>query len=261
VTSAKLWWLTRDIAANGPFFVRRIMDGFNTTTARVGLAAGDFGGPLFSYPSVGDRELVGLATTSAIAFEQRTPDTFLPGSCPDGMCDTWVDLTAPAARDWIAANASERSHDQAPKWKAMHPRADGRVRAGNVPDWWIGENDANGSACHPDVDSDCDGWNDLNADGSKRDNCPSTPNAGQEDTDDDGAGDACAAAAPPQCATNADCVAFSNYCNGCSCNAVPVGAGAPKCTGRIVSCFLNPCRNATAVCQVGKCVLSDGEAM
>jgi hypothetical protein len=188
---ARLWWLARD-TSTGPFFARPIYEEHDQNTARVGLHAGDFGGPLYFYAdrTQAARQLVGIATTSALAFEARTgelPET----SCGDGQCDVWMDLTFPSARDWIGATAADRSHDTLPNWNVAHRRTDVPPRANGVADWWYGESDANGAVCDRSKDTDCDGWFDKNPDGTKRDNCTDVPNPGQEDTDDDGLGDAC----------------------------------------------------------------------
>lgn len=64
-----------------------------------------------------------------------------------------------------------------------------------IPDCEVG---LAGDGAHCCLDSDLDGWADAAcAPGSctslrcAADNCPSTPNSGQEDTDGDGTGDAC----------------------------------------------------------------------
>lgn len=60
------------------------------------------------------------------------------------------------------------------------------------------------------------------------------------------------------CTTDADCRLFDNYCDGCACQALPVGAPDPVCTGTQVQCFAQPCAGKTATCQAGTCVVSDG---
>ena len=54
---------------------------------------------------------------------------------------------------------------------------------------WAGS----GKVCGPDIDLDA--WPDLDLpcqeEKCKMDNCPKTPNSGQEDADGDGTGDAC----------------------------------------------------------------------
>jgi hypothetical protein len=199
IASAPLWWLSNtDLGSSGSpagryFFVRPFMQGYNAATAKVGLHAGDFGSPLFAYASATSttRQLVGLATTSGASLEQRTVATIPGTDCSDGRCDVWIDLTRPAVVQWLEANAADKSHDAQPNWNRSHPRADGRVRTGNIPDWWLGESDGNGGCGASDTD--CDGWNQTNADAAHtaRDNCPAIANPDQKDTDDDGLGDRC----------------------------------------------------------------------
>jgi hypothetical protein len=63
---------------------------------------------------------------------------------------------------------------------------------------------------------------------------------------------------PPksECATDADCRAFSNHCEGCGCEALANSEKEPACNGKIVSCFADPCGNQNAVCNAGQCVLA-----
>jgi hypothetical protein len=198
IVSAPLWWLSNvelggGAAAGRYFFVRPFMQGYNAATAKVGLHAGDFGSPLFAYADATTtaRQLVGLATTSGASLEHRTVGSIPGTDCSDGRCDVWIDLTRPAVVEWLVSNAANRSHDAQPGWNRSHPRADGRVRAGDIADWWLGESDGNGG-CGTD-DPDCDGWNQTNTDAAHtpRDNCPAIANADQADTDDDGLGNAC----------------------------------------------------------------------
>jgi hypothetical protein len=57
------------------------------------------------------------------------------------------------------------------------------------------------------------------------------------------------------CTVPADCRLFDNYCGGCACDALPVTASDPKCSGGMVQCLVQPCRNKTAACSNGKCVV------
>jgi hypothetical protein len=256
VTDANLWWLSNtDLQSAAPagryVFVRPFMQGYNAATAKVGLHAGDFGSPLFYYATgaATARRVVGIATTIGASLEKRTVRAIPGTDCSDGRCDVWVDVTRPAVAKWIADNAADKSRDALPNWNRAHPRADGRVRAGGIPDWWLGESDANG-ACDPSKDADCDGWNDKNADGSPRDNCPNVANADQRDANDDGEGDACIV----ECHTTADC---RKVTCGCACRAEPVDE-AGVCSGpRNPICPTAPigCSAKRAACSAGKCVL------
>lgn len=58
-----------------------------------------------------------------------------------------------------------------------------------------------------------------------------------------------------ECTTDADCRTFSNYCDGCNCEALPANSGDPTCGGTTVQCFADPCMNDTAVCISGHCSL------
>jgi hypothetical protein len=53
------------------------------------------------------------------------------------------------------------------------------------------------------------------------------------------------------CRTAADCRMFSNYCGGCTCDALAKGATAPICDAGMVSCLLDPCANHSAACSAG----------
>ena len=60
------------------------------------------------------------------------------------------------------------------------------------------------------------------------------------------------------CQTDADCRTYSNYCDGCACDALTVNELDPVCLGAIVQCFADPCRNQIAVCDqsTAQCVLA-----
>jgi hypothetical protein len=59
-----------------------------------------------------------------------------------------------------------------------------------------------------------------------------------------------------ECRRDADCRLFSNYCDGCSCQALLVSEPDPVCKGTIVNCLVDPCRGYTAVCEksTGTCM-------
>jgi hypothetical protein len=64
--------------------------------------------------------------------------------------------------------------------------------------------------------------------------------------------------APGACETDADCRTFSDYCTGCDCRALSSCQKDPVCPGPGVQCFVDPCRDQTASCVGGQCVLSSG---
>lgn len=59
-----------------------------------------------------------------------------------------------------------------------------------------------------------------------------------------------------ECVEDADCRTFSNFCDGCACEALAVEARDPKCRGDIVACFADPCQDYAATCEAGSCVLT-----
>ena len=70
----------------------------------------------------------------------------------------------------------------------------------------------------------------------------------------------CVPDVPGQCATDADCRLFSDYCTGCDCRALSMDDPDPTCTGPGVRCFADPCMNRTAICVNGRCVQSSKPA-
>lgn len=71
----------------------------------------------------------------------------------------------------------------------------------------------------------------------------------------DGAVDA-ATDAPP-CTVSADCRTFSDYCGGCACDVLAVGAPDPTCDAGTVSCLVDPCQGKMATCDAThQCVLT-----
>jgi hypothetical protein len=60
-----------------------------------------------------------------------------------------------------------------------------------------------------------------------------------------------------QCLVNADCRAFSSYCDGCQCLPTGVLDPDPSCHATIVACFMNPCHHKQAACINGLCQLID----
>ena len=46
-----------------------------------------------------------------------------------------------------------------------------------------------------------------------------------------------------------DCGTFSDYCGGCSCEALGTGEPTPTCDGGSISCLVDPCQGHTATCS------------
>ncbi len=59
-----------------------------------------------------------------------------------------------------------------------------------------------------------------------------------------------------QCATDADCRSFSDYCGGCNCRALLTTEPNPACPGADVQCVADPCASETAICVDGRCMLT-----
>lgn len=70
----------------------------------------------------------------------------------------------------------------------------------------------------------------------------------------------CVPTPAPECTSDKECRTFSNYCGGCSCQALDDGEVDPVCKGDIVACLIDPCLNTKAACVRGECVLSGGPA-
>lgn len=166
--------LARVTGEGGVFWLHSY--GVGDTQAR----GGDSGGPLYRVLPDGRRDIIGVSHSGTADKADPTPDT---GD------QYWADITAPANRDWIIANALDSSVDggHTAAWLAQH---------GKGADFWFGEVDYVGE-CKLDVDRDCDGWYDRQRPPGQaqvvlHDNCPVTFNADQRDSNDDGIGDACA---------------------------------------------------------------------
>jgi hypothetical protein len=70
----------------------------------------------------------------------------------------------------------------------------------------------------------------------------------------------CVPDVPGQCATDADCRLFSDYCTGCDCRALSTGDPDPTCSGPGVRCLADPCMNRMAICVNGRCAQSSNPA-
>ncbi|MCU0692489.1 MAG: hypothetical protein MUF54_13900 [Polyangiaceae bacterium] len=153
-----------------------------------GLRDGDWGAPLFAQDLNGtERRLIGIASAIKTSRDSNAPNPSWDfSSCtttdwstgqPQKVwtCDSYIDLTQPAVRDWVFGTLRGMPTD--PAWVASHPRTDGY-------EWWLGEVDYIGP-CDASKDADCDHWYNAN------DNCPGMQNYDQKDTDKDGLGDVC----------------------------------------------------------------------
>ena len=65
-----------------------------------------------------------------------------------------------------------------------------------------------------------------------------------------------AAGGATACRQDGDCRLFSDYCTGCDCRALLKSDRDPVCTGPGVRCFADPCRDKTAACQKGACIVA-----
>lgn len=128
---------------------------YNTTLGGQ-TEGGDSGGSLFRTTPSG-RDVVGVTSQTAQIYS----DTYL----------AFADVHLAANEAWIRSNAVDVS--QSVRWRQSHGG-----------DRWIGEVDYVGP-CRTTNDPDCDHWY------TWHDNCPRVFNPGQDDTDDDGRGDAC----------------------------------------------------------------------
>jgi hypothetical protein len=197
-------WLAYRRTAGGPTkpgYWHLLAYGANATPD-AGLRDGDWGAPLFAKDLNGSvRRLIGIASEIATSQSGSPKSSWTFPSCMTSdwstgvkkdfwACDSYIDLTQPAVRNWVRGALSGMPTD--PAWLASHPRinADGY-------EWWVGELDYIGSwdkakdADGEAKDADGDHWYDRNSDKSPRDNCPGVINYDQKDTDNDGLGDVC----------------------------------------------------------------------
>ena len=60
-----------------------------------------------------------------------------------------------------------------------------------------------------------------------------------------------------QCVLASDCRKYSSYCSTDPCVCIPLttSAPAPKCSGSMVTCFIDPCASKTVDCVAGRCVI------
>ncbi len=158
----------------------------------------DSGGPLFTKRADGTRNPIGLVSGASNAY-------------PSLWGFSRLDL--PDVKAFVTSKAIDSSRTST--WYRRHDKV--------AADYWYGEADYTGP-CDTARDSDCDHWY------SNHDNCPSKFNALQDDSDDDGVGDAC------------DLCAEAYDPRQPNCNADAEGAkGAPK-LGDL--CDPTPCARA-----------------
>lgn len=142
-----------------------------------GVRAGDSGGPIF------------------VVRPDRSRDVFAIVTMKSGDECFAADVTAEDNRAWILSHVTEGAmiamveRGEMPKEWAHTP--DWLARHGKTLDDWWGELDYSGP-CDLVRDDDCDGfWDRSRGDVPIHDDCPDDADPEQQDTDDDGIGDAC----------------------------------------------------------------------
>jgi hypothetical protein len=63
------------------------------------------------------------------------------------------------------------------------------------------------------------------------------------------------------CIADEDCRAQPSTCDECACIAQLHDQRTPQCTGVIVRCLVDPCRDQRAICAGGQCVLGGDAEM
>ena len=60
------------------------------------------------------------------------------------------------------------------------------------------------------------------------------------------------------CNVDSDCRAFSNYCGGCTCDALGASDPNPTCDAGLDDCLRDPCADVMPVCTAHRCGLIGG---
>jgi hypothetical protein len=69
------------------------------------------------------------------------------------------------------------------------------------------------------------------------------------DSGPDAASDSGSTSGGGTCSSPSGCRTYSNYCGGCTCDALGVSAPNPTCDASLGSCLVDPCTSHTAVCD------------
>ena len=234
-----LWryWTLGASTAKEPFWVYKSYteDGI----PKYGLSPGDNGAPLFMRNAAGDRDVVGVASILGDPADPavrpqgldaiQTCAAISPGTLTS--CTGFVDVTNATIKAWIRAQSLDTTRTAV--WLSRHPRLD-------KSELWTGDLDYFGP-CRTDVDPDCDHVLEKNVDGSRRDNCPTVANPGQEDSDDDNRGDSC-----PDCD-------YDNECKICCMSPTPSRFACPTFTKPRTCIMPDIYVQRSPVCQSGTC--------